>query len=162
MSIHAKKRIAEPKYRPCLSASQIVHIISLAKKEIAATFGDCTESINLVGVLAPFNAKVEAAAKVAAYTTSPTTAISSLTCEDLGAGGKELAVNALEPTSYELLSKEQQWEVAYKKYSTDPSSCSLTELAAAKEHMYLNDLMTPEQEREYEGSTTSSGEETSL
>ncbi len=53
-------------------------------------------------------------------------------------------------------SKEVYWKRCYEKYIQDPASCTVPEIEAAYEHMYLNDLMTTEEMVIHEGSTSDS------
>lgn len=57
--------------------------------------------------------------------------------EDLGADEAELDSLAGGET------KEQYWTRCFDKYSRDPSSCTVAEIEAAMEYMYLNDMMSP-------------------
>lgn len=41
-------------------------------------------------------------------------------------------------------------EIAYNKFSIDPSLCTAEEISQAKEYAYSNDLMTEEESAEYE------------
>ena len=59
--------------------------------------------------------------------------------EDLGADEAEL--DALDGT----ITKEQHWENCYNQFLKSPDLCTVPQIEAAYEHMYLNDLMTPEQ-----------------
>lgn len=137
---------AETKYRPVLTSEQILHILYLAKSELPSI---STTSMSLISTLAPFQAKIENSGITAAYTTTPRTPTNTL--EALGAGTPESASLA---TSN--LVKEVYWQNCYNKYTADPIACTLDELLAAKEHMYLNDLMTEAEltdfEEQYNGS----------
>jgi len=64
--------------------------------------------------------------------------------EDLGADEAELDSLTGDET------KEQRWERCYKKFNADPVSCTTSEILAAMEYKYLNDLMTPEEEANFE------------
>ena len=46
-------------------------------------------------------------------------------------------------------------EAAYQKHLSSPNSCTPKEIAASLEYMYTNNLMSPEQEKEYEKSLIS-------
>lgn len=137
------KPAAQPKYRPVLTAAQILHILTLAKTESPIS----SASISLIATLAPFQAKIENAGIAPAYTTSPVVSATSL--EGLGAA-------PLEDLSYNPVgsyNKEEYWERAYKKYSANPVACSLEEIHAAKEHMYLHELMSAEEVVEFEAAS---------
>lgn len=129
-----------PKYRPSLTAIQIEHILALAKTE---TGGISQISMSLIAVLAPFQAKIQNAGIVPAYIIGDNPAPKQSTLESLGGA----------PTASEIpthMDKETYWAGCYAAYKDNPVGCSLSEISAAKEHMYLNDLMTPEEEREHE------------
>lgn len=129
------------KYRPVLTSIQISHIINLAKTDIMREEPvDVDFSISLLSVLAPFEAKVQNEGVVAAYINKPTSSEKLL--DSLGEGAKELLFNGR--------TKEEYWEECYNKYILTPDACSLQELHGAREHMYLNSLMTPQQVTEFE------------
>lgn len=129
MSSKSKK-----KYRPVLSAGAISHILALAKSESPIT----SASLEVISILAPFMAKIENDAISAAYEATPKQSLE----EKLGIG-----VPVTHPI---VLAKEAYWEVCYSKYKTNPTSCSLQEIQAAREHMYLHDLMSPQEIAEFE------------
>ena len=132
------KPVAQPKYRPVLTATQILHILTLAKTESPIS----SASISLIATLAPFQAKIENAGIAPAYTTTPIVSATSL--EGLG------ALAPLETTPY---NKEEYWQRCYTKYSANPVACSLEEIHAAKEHMYLHELMSAEEVAEFEAAS---------
>jgi hypothetical protein len=81
-------------------------------------------------------ARVDMGITSPAYTAAP-----KETVEDklgLGAGGYE--------------TKEERLLAAYKKYQGNMELCTVREIAAAKEYMYLNDMLTAEEEQAYETS----------
>jgi hypothetical protein len=126
------------KFRPVLTASQIAQILNLAKSEKPLT----SASLSLISTLAPFMAKIENAGITAAYTLAepkPDLLFS------LGAVSSASSNN-----QSNLQTKEETWEEAYHKYTSNPASCSLQEIRDAKEHAYLNDLMTKEEEEAFE------------
>lgn len=142
------------KFRPVLPAYLITHIIALAKQDVVAG-STSLSSIELISILAPFAAKIENAGITAAYTTAPPK--KSLE-ESLGmsvstpAPAQELQATA---THYMLdgayfVNKEEYWEACYHKFLNSPSSCTLQELQAAREHKYLEGLMSPEEMVEFE------------
>lgn len=131
-----------PKYRPVLTAKQILHIIQLAKLEEPISM--C--SISLISVLAPFAAKIDNAAITPAYITTPAL---SMTDKNLAALGSEVSA---EIEAMHLISKEERWAKAYAKHMLDPVDCSLVEIADAKSHAYLNDLMSADELADYEAS----------
>ena len=48
------------------------------------------------------------------------------------------------------VTKEQYWLQCYNKWTNTPDICTLQEIKGAKEHMYINNLMTSAQEAEFE------------
>ena len=122
------------KYRPVLSACMIDHIVSLAKTESPIS----SESITLLGILAPFQAKIQNEGITPAYVTVPTKSLE----ESLG-----LEVPVTHPLG---MAKEAYWESCYNSYKLNPASCSLQEIQAAREHMYLEGLMSEEEVVEFE------------
>ena len=136
---------AKKKYRPVLSATAIAHIVSLAKSESPIS----SASIEVIGILAPFLAKIENAGIAEAYEIKPP----KMTIEEslgLQAPITTLASKYSPSPDTAYLSKEELWKVCYDKYSLDPISCSVSEIQAAREHMYLNDLMSPEEIEDFE------------
>ena len=125
------------KYRPVLTAEQILHILTLAKTEQPAI---SNTSLSIIASLAPFQAKIDNAGIIPAYTMQPVKP-NNTSLEAL-----EGTVSAGSPP----YNKEDYWERCYTKYSTNPVACNLEEIHAAKEHMYLNDLMSPTELEEFE------------
>lgn len=124
------------KYRPSLTISQIRHAIKLAKLESPIS----QESVNLVKTLAPFLTKIETESIEPAYVAEDKPSIlDSLGAEDI-----------FSTPSSRLESKVIYNKIAYAKYKESPESCTLEEIAAAQEHAYINDLMTPTEEAKYE------------
>ena len=64
--------------------------------------------------------------------------------ENLGAPETEIAI--LDSTE----TKEQHWKRCYLKFTSNPASCTVPEIEAAREHMYLNGLMTSEEVKQFE------------
>lgn len=120
------------KYRPSLTACMVDHILHLAKSESPIS----SESISLIGVLAPFQAKIQNDAITEAYTTAPPKK------------SVEESLGMVTPTKH--LSKEDYWEECHVKYTANPTECSLQEIEAAREHAYLHDLMTIEEKELFE------------
>ncbi len=134
----AHPNATKEKYRPVLTIAQISHIIALAKQDImAAEEIDSSISISLLGVLAPFEAKIQNAGIQAAYTEKPT--------------HQEKLIESLGGTLIpEGQTKEDYWHQCYVKFILTPEACTLKELEGAKEHKYLNDLMSPEEKALFE------------
>lgn len=141
------------KFRPVLSAYLITHIIALAKQDVVAG-STSLSSIELISILAPFAAKIENAGITAAYTTAPRKSLE----ESLGMPASTPApTQELQATSTHYMldgayfvNKEEYWEACYQKSLSSPSSCTLQELQAAREHKYLEGLMPPEEMVEFE------------
>jgi len=129
------------KYRPSLTAAQIAHILRLSKLHLSDYEGvdrqDIDISKSVIKTLAPFLAKIQNYAIEPAFTTSP----KLTTLELLG------EVDSTRLASVDKIARNQ---FCYNLYLQDPNSCDLSQIAAAKEHMYVNDLMTPEEEAAYE------------
>ena len=64
--------------------------------------------------------------------------------EDLGAPEDEIAAATGGET------KEQYWEACYIQFQKNPNLCTVPQIEAAHEHMYLHDLMTPEEVAAFE------------
>lgn len=122
---------SKAKYRPSLPAHLIAHITDLAKNEIPIS----QESIEVIGILAPFQAKVENLAIAPAYITTPKMS----KFESLGGEVADASIP-----------KEEYWKQCYQLWVSNPNDCNLREIAAAREHMYLHNLMAPEEIEEFE------------
>lgn len=116
------------KYRPVLTASNINHILSLAKKDMTQ------ESISIISVLAPFEWKIKNASISPSHVTAPKPSLS----ESCG----------LEITTYEVNKSDDLWH----RYKESPASMTLAEINEALAYGYLNDLMTSEEEIAYQNS----------
>ncbi len=128
---------ANKKYRPSLTSAQIAHILALAKTE-APNISEI--SFSLISALAPFQAKIENDGISVAYETKP--------AKPKANSLEALGVATSKP---EGLAKEEHWLACYDFYILHGAeACSLQELTAVAEHRYLNDLMTPEEERVHE------------
>lgn len=118
------------KYRPVLSQAQIAHILSLCKTDLSQ------KSISIISTLAPFLAKIENDAVTEAYTQKPKE--SKLT--DLGFQSH---------TPKEIVDAETL-HTKYLLCGENISEFSLQEIQKIQEYRYTNDLMTPQEEVEYE------------
>lgn len=119
------------KYRPSLTADQIRHLINLARSESPLS----NLSIEILGVLSPFLAKIENAGIEPAYTTSSKPSIE----EKLG---------MIETSS---IPKEEYWAECYSKWEKyGPTACTVQELKAVQEYKYLHNLMSAEEIIEFE------------
>ena len=141
------------KYRVMLSPSIISSILSQAKTAYATLANQ--ESLDIITALAPYEAKIATGSIVEAYTAAgaihtPKTDIQKESDQlaSLGAdtGAEQQAV--LDPDAENFLSKDAYWAACYAIYILHPaSSLSVETIDAAKEHMYLNDLLS-DSERE--------------
>ena len=114
------------KYRPYFTAEEILEIISALKQS------PTPRRLQLIRYLETFKIKIEAGVLTAAHTTLPTIA------EKL----------ELDPPT--IPNKEVVGEAAYQKQLINPKSCTPHEISAAMEYRYLNNLMSLEEQREYE------------
>lgn len=140
------------KYRPQLTASQITHAVQLAKLDLGCITSTTHEaSLDLLATLSPFKAKIDNLAITPSYTPAPPKP--SVT-DSLGmdSGHQSPVTTPADALSLVGLTKEQLWEQCYQAYLTNPANCTAEQIIMAKEHMYLNDLMTPEEEEAYEQS----------
>ncbi len=129
----------EPKYRPSFTATEISYMIAVFKAHQPLGLAD----IAIVAKLSPFLAKIESATLTPSYVPSPR--VSPYSLEGLGGMTREPQDDGLR--------KEIRWQQAYELYKKDPASCNAVQLADAREHMYLNELMTPEEVARYEKET---------
>jgi len=130
------------KYRPSLSYLQIQTIVNLAKSSELDR-----EAISIITTLAPFLSKIENETISASYTSSFKGAKdANISLESLG----ESSISSEDDLHIHSISKEAYWEQCYTKYSTNPNSCTLSEIKCSQEWRYLNDLMTQEEEVQHE------------
>jgi len=146
----SKKKVT--KYRISLPPDIISHLISLAKKDSS------TLSIEALKILIPVQAKIDADILKPSYITNPKPDL----FEQLGFESFESPDIFIPKPFYDytpnrspidpnaFATKEDYWEACYKKYKLYLPNCSIREIEAAKEHMYLNGLMTPEEIKEFE------------
>lgn len=125
-----------------LSANLINHLLELCKKEVPMQ----AESVELIGILAPFQAKIANSGIATAYTSTPKATLMESLGESLN---PDSPAYILHGATY--LTKEEFWEACYELYTANPTQLSLKEIEAAKEHMYINDLMAPEEIEDFEG-----------
>lgn len=147
----------EQKYRPSLSGLQIAVILDTFRSLPIKS----AEHISIMRTLSPFLAKIECGAIVPSHTAQRDPAKVDL----LSAIGASLDHSSSREVAMELrgyptvdiptITKEQWWHQCYEYYIlhlTDPAGKPITpeQLHAAKEHMYLNDLMTAQEVSEFE------------
>ncbi len=123
------------KFRPCLSAAQIEHILFLARSEKPLS----SASRSVIASLCTFQVKIVNEAVSEAYETRD----------------KESELRGLLGFSSEetngTLSPTEKRAAAFKKYSDRPNLCSIEELELAHTYRYENNLMSKEEEADYEG-----------
>lgn len=120
----------EPKYRISLTLPQIRYLISVAQL-------DTTESMQRLRD-----------STIAAMKLSLTKAELGITAPAFVAAEKQTMEEKLG-----LVDPAMRREAAYKKWSNNPSLCTSQEIADAQLYRYENDMMTPEEENEYEQTT---------
>jgi hypothetical protein len=114
------------KFRPYFTASELTEVLRCVSKE--------SQNLQLISYLRIFQAKITNEAVSVQYTTKPS-------IED--------SLELGEPKE-PILDFKTQRELAYSKWARNPSSCSMQELARAQMYRYENDLMTAEEEIEYQ------------
>ncbi len=153
------------KFRPSLTQVQVAYLHSLIRADYIATSSQ--EALSLLNIFTILQAKIETGSLKPSYIPSlkvkEPSSVESLSKElfktaSLATGsdaiGKSILAHTHTLAGFET--KEAYWEAAYNKYiSTEPlgANCTIQELQATKEHMYLNDLMTPLEVVSYEEST---------
>jgi hypothetical protein len=113
------------KYRPYLTLSELDTCISSLRGTGA--------NPALIQYLSTFRDKISVGRIAPQVTLKPSLQ------DKLGFSQKELTTN--------LVSQREQ---AYNKWLLSPLSCSIQELARSRMYRYENDLMSPEEESEYE------------
>ncbi len=120
------------KYRPCLTGDQISHILALCKKDLSQ------QSLLVISVLAPFQAKIDFSGVAPAYSANARRSL-----ED------SLGMNNTGDSSTPI----ERRKIAYEKWCQNPDSCSMDELERANTYRRDNNLMTPEEEAQFDAET---------
>lgn len=128
------------RYRPSLPSHLILKMLELAKLEQPMSM----ESVEIIGILAPFQAKIANGA----LTPSSISMGKLSTLESLGGASSEAFVYTL--NGIDFYTKEHYWQACYDAYINNAADCTLVTINAAKEHMYINDLMSPEEAKAFE------------
>lgn len=154
-------QVTIPKYRPTLIASEVTllaHLLHLAKNGLLATLDmpfntncptllNATEDIVTASKkLSLLAAKIEGGFDTPAYIAKPRVSTTSL--EALGE--VTLVPYTLGTATYPT--KEDYWKACWLAYKDTPElipTLSTRERAAIKEHMYMTDLMTPEEDEAF-------------
>lgn len=137
---------SNPKYRPVLTATDILHILTLAKNDTPLQ----PESRVLIQKLSVFQTKIDNQSVAPAYISVNKPSKEEQTITLLASLGSDLVSDAkLEPNK--PYNKETYWHKCYNKLKVmGASALTLEELDSAQEYRYLHDLMTPEEERAHE------------
>lgn len=138
------KTTSQNKYRPTFTAPQLARILHLAQESYinAHTADICPLDRVIVQTLAPFIAKIESGVKEAAYNTVPRIPIHDLLGFEINPGAEQKETVVQDKVAYNA--------ACYKMYSENPARITVKQIEAAREHMYVNDLMSATQEQLYE------------
>ena len=139
------KAKANPKHRASLTEVQIRYIIDISKITLSKTSTNANIPYELIAYLAPLLTKIENGKKPDFI---PATKPNHMAM-----------IGELGEIPAPRLHKEERWSLAYAKYKLDPISCTLVEIADAKEHMYLNDLMSKTEVTVFESAITTQRED---
>lgn len=116
----------EQKYRPVLTVDHINTIVSLCSSELQKAYSQ--DVLDVLRIFKPLKAKIDTETlSITEYMKLPDTELR-------------------ETASY----YPELRETAYKKYLLNPEECTLKEIEDANTYRYENDLMSKEEEREYE------------
>ena len=130
------------KFRPVLSPSQIHTILRICKERVPMS----EEVMEVIAVLSPFYAKVQNEGIKAAYEIGEGRGRFESIEKKLGMS-VGVGINPLNPT-------EKNWDLirklAYDKYVSNPTDCTILEIEYSNQYMYDNGLMSESEEREYE------------
>lgn len=141
MNTNIPARPKQQKFRPVLTADQISKILELAKTELPLS----VDAISLIATLSPFQAKILNQGITPAYTLAPAR-VKANSLESLGAASAAVDHNP---------NKEEYWALCYERLQEyGAEHLSLNEIQAAREHMYLNDLMSADEMVEFERAAT--------
>lgn len=117
---------AIPKYRPALTEDQISHIIALCE------MFPSSQSKEILSSLAPFKTKISIGAKTPSHVSAP----------------KQSLFDAMGLTDVNP-------PALYKVWSENPEfPFTKRDMEAINTYRYANDLMSPEEEKEYESNTS--------
>lgn len=122
---------AKKYFRPSLTASEISLLVAIVKDSAAVQ--NSPEKQGLLIKLLQFDFKLQTGAIAPAFTSTRQSLEESL---GLGEGN---AVSQLESR-----------KIAYEKYQKFPELCTPDEISSAKTYAYENDLMTLQEEAEFE------------
>ena len=130
------------KFRPVLSPSQIHTILRICKERVPMS----EEVMEVIAVLSPFYAKVQNEGIKAAYEIEEGKGRFESIEKKLGMR-VGVGINPLNQS-------EKNWDLirklAYDKYISNPTDCTILEIEYSNQYMYDNGLMSESEEREYE------------
>jgi hypothetical protein len=144
-----QKSSTRGKFRPVFSFAALQQIYTLAKADYIQSSSPL--SLEILGIVAPFLTKIEIGTINPAYVLVDQEGKLSKEEKLLISLGASLAEEKHKNNEIQMRSsKEIYWEECWKKFNENPESCSILEIKAAKEHAYLNDLMSQEEIEEFE------------
>lgn len=140
-----------PKYRPVLSGPQILHIISLAKKDGSSA------SLEIAAILSRMEWQIKNGGLQPAYNETPRESLA----ESLGF---EIVPNPhMPPQTIALVQNDKitgvitnigsipaLQEALYQKWIEDPTALSVTDIAIVRQYRYENNKMTMDEEKLFE------------
>lgn len=129
------------KYRPYFTAEELTEIVSCLKSH------PNPRRLTIVRYLEGFMLKINYGIIGSSHTLQPTQA------EKLGF--HELTPGTTVPGTPVPIDHNLTGEAAYQKWLLDPAKAKPKEIAEAMDWMYRNNLMSPEQEKDYEQSQLS-------
>lgn len=118
------------KYRPSLTQEQIVHLISLCRKDSS------DESLRIIGLLAQFEFKIKQGAIVQSHAVD----VKQGLAVDLGFADPAIHMQGGARSANLIL----------ELWNSNPAQLSVLELQRVRSYRYENDLMTPEEQLSYE------------
>ena len=137
------------KFRPVLSPSQIYTILRICKERIPMS----EEVMAVIAVLSPFYAKVQNEGVKAAYEIGEGKGRFESIEKKLGMGF-DVGIGMNVGMGIEMNPSEKNWDLirklAYDKYVSNPTDCTILEIEYSNQYMYDNGLMSESEEREYE------------
>lgn len=120
-------------YRPYFTLPELQEIITCLKSHPTPS------RLSLVRKLGFFISKIENEAVSPQYIHNPRPTLA-----------QKLELEESTPENTEIIG-----EAAYQKHLSSPNSCTPKEIAASMEYMYTHNLMSPQQETQYESSLLS-------
>lgn len=146
---------SQAKYRPVLTADQISHICTLARKDGSRV------SLEILAVLSSFEFRIRAGAINPAYTEIPKQSLAdslgfpvsegrTLIVESPRSGDVESPKLSLAKDGTLIKEVSPSVEGLYETWLNDPSLLSVEEIKRVQFYRYYNGKMTPDQERTYE------------